>query len=116
MYNQRALFRALWPKLLRAAVTEAIAEFEEDGDFQPLPADALPAFFRTALSGSVKDREIWKTTRMRTYTTPDTLLFETIDLEAGETWIHKNIVPRDDDPIVVPIDRPMPMQQPQIRR
>ena len=110
IYNQHALFRALWPKLVKAAVIEAIAEYDEGTDVAPLAADALPAFFRTALSGSVEDMDVWKSTRMRTYTTPDILLFETIDVAADHTWIHKNIVPREDDPIVVPIHRSMGMQ------
>lgn len=105
VYNQSALFRALWDKLVRAAITEAIAEYDDDLAFEPLNAQALPSFFSTALAGSTEDMEIWKTTRMRTYTSPDILLFETIDLEANETWIHKNFVPRDNDPVTVPIHR-----------
>src|SRR5437667_11713541 len=39
------LFRALWPKLLDAAVTEAVAEFKSGREVQPLQSADLKAFF-----------------------------------------------------------------------
>jgi len=105
VYNHKSLFRALWPKLLDAAITEAITECSVDHRFRPVNAEGVKAFFETALSGTVTERKIWKTTRVKTYTTPTTVLFETLDLDADEVWIHKSFISRAKEPIVVPLDR-----------
>jgi hypothetical protein len=105
VYNNKALFRALWPKLLDSAVTEAITEYCAERDFQPLQATDLRAFFETSLSGSAKERTVSKTTRVKTYTTPTTLLFETLDMEADGLWIHKSFINKGKQTVVVPLDR-----------
>ncbi len=111
IYNNKNLFRALWPKLLDAAITEAITEYNPGIHAQRLTADDLKAFFHTALSGSVKEREVCKTTRVNTYSTPTTLLFETLDLQANGAWIHKTFVAKGKETILVPLDRDQYRQQ-----
>jgi len=115
VYGNKQLFRALWPKLLDAAVTEAIAESKEGGQFQSVEPTALKSFFETALSGSVKERQVWKTTRVKVYTTPATVLFETLDLEAGGAWIHKSFINKGTETVVVPLDRDASQYQQQLR-
>lgn len=105
VYNDRNLFRALWPKLVESAVTEAITEYRADRQFQPVPVAELKTFFETALSGSVKERAVWQSTRVRTYTAPTTVLFETLDLEAGQVWIHKSFINQGKETVTVPLDR-----------
>ncbi len=105
VYNNKNLFRALWPKLLDSAVTEAVTECSADRHFQPLPAAELKAFFELALSGAVTERPVWKSTRVKTYTTPTTVLFETLDLEAGGAWIHKSFINKGTEKVIVPLDR-----------
>lgn len=111
VYNNKSLFRALWPKLLDAAVTEAITEYKPSVPPKRVAAQDLKAFFETALSGSVKQRDIWKTTRVKTYSTPTSLLFETLDLDADGTWIHKTFIEKGRETIVVPLDRSQSRQQ-----
>lgn len=105
VYNNKNLFRALWPKLLDAAITEAIAECRTDRTFQPVEAADLKTFFERALSGSVTERPVWKSTRVKTYTTPTTVFFETLDLEAEKVWIHKSFINKGKETVVVPLDR-----------
>jgi hypothetical protein len=105
VYNNKNLFRALWAKLLDAAVTEAITEHRTDHDFQPMQASDLRAFFETSLSGSATERRISKTTRLKTYTTPTTVLFETQDMEADGAWIHKSFINKGNETVTVPLDR-----------
>jgi hypothetical protein len=64
----------------------------------------VKAFFETALSGTVTQRRVWKTTRVKTYTAPTAVLFETLDVEADEVWIHKSFINRGKDSVVVPLD------------
>jgi hypothetical protein len=105
VYNNKNLFRALWPKLLDSAVTEAITEYRADRDFQPLQAADLRAFFETSLSGSARERTVSKTTHLKTYTTPGIVLFETLDMDADGVWIHKSFINKGKDAVVVPLDR-----------
>ena len=116
IYNNKGLFRALWPKLLDAAVTEAITEYRADRTFTPVESGAVKRFFETALSGTVEERLVWKSTKVRTTTTPTTVLFETLDVEAKETWIHKSFVHRGTDAVVVPLDRESSRRGPQSQR
>ena len=105
VYNNKNLFRALWPKLLDAAVTEAVTEYRTDGHFKPVQAEDVKAFFETAVSGAVKGHEVWKTTQVNTYSTPTTVLFETLDLGANGAWIHKSFFNKGKETVVVPLDR-----------
>ena len=103
-YNNKHLFRALWPKLIDAAITEAIAEHKADSQFQAVEMAALKSFFETTVSGSVEERPVWKSTRVIIYTTPTTVLFETLDLEADGVWIHKSFINKGREQVVVPVD------------
>jgi hypothetical protein len=105
VYDNAKLFRALWPKLLDAAVTEAITERKTDRQFAPIPTADLLSFFQTALEGAIKERSVWKTTRVRVYTTPTTVLFETLDVDAGGAWLHKSFINKGKETVVVPLDR-----------
>jgi hypothetical protein len=70
-----------------------------------VPAGELRTFFETAVSGTVKERPVWKTTLVKSYTTPTTVLFETLDLEADGQWIHKSFINKGKETVVVPLDR-----------
>jgi hypothetical protein len=105
VYNNKSLFRALWPKLLDAAVTEAITEHRADHPFPPVDTSVLKSFFETAVSGSVAERAVAKSTLVKTYTTASTVLFETRDLETGGVWIHKSFINKGKETIMVPLDR-----------
>ncbi len=106
VYNNKPLFRALWPKLLDAAITEAIAEYKgKDSASHTVGAPELKEFFATALSGAVKERSVWKTTQVKIYTTPATVLFETMDMDADGVWLHKSFINKGKEKVVVPLDR-----------
>lgn len=105
IYNNKNLFRALWPKLLDSTVTEAVADCDNDRKYQNVSASELRSFFETALSGSPNDRAVSKSTLVRTYTTPATVLFETLDLQANGAWIHKSFINRGKETVKVPLER-----------
>jgi hypothetical protein len=105
VYNNKNLFRALWPKLLDSAVTEAVAECDNDRKYQNIQSADLKSFFETALSGSEKEKTMSKSTLVRTFTTPTTVLFETIDLQADDVWIHKSFINKGKQTVTVPLDR-----------
>jgi hypothetical protein len=116
VYNNKALFQALWPKLLDAAVTEAVAEFKSGRESLPVQSADLKAFFETAVSGSVQERSVWKTTRVKTYTASGTVLFETLDVDADNRWIHKSFINKGSERIIVPLDRESGLSQPRLQQ
>jgi len=105
VYNNKKLFRALWPKVLDAAVTEAVTECDADRQFPAMKPEEVKAFFERAVSGSVAERRVWQSTRVKTYTSPTTVLFETLDLDADSVWIHKSFINKGQEKVVVPLDR-----------
>ena len=67
----------------------------------------LKTFFETAVSGSVKEHTVWKSTKVKTYTTANTVLFETLDVDADSVWVHKSFMKRgpEKEGVTVPLDR-----------
>jgi hypothetical protein len=55
VYGSATLFRKLWPKLLRSAATEALADLDEKKKFEPATAKAVEAFLADATAGSAKE-------------------------------------------------------------
>ena len=48
----------------------------------------------------------WRTTLVKTYTTPTTVMFETLDLDAGGSWLHKALINKEQEKVEVPLERP----------
>jgi hypothetical protein len=105
VYNNKILFRALWPKLLDSAITEAITEYRPEHSSPTVQASDVKAFFETAVSGSMTERSVWKSTRVKTYTAPTTVLFETLDVDADNVWLHKSFINKGQESVTVPLDR-----------
>jgi hypothetical protein len=108
LYASRALFRKLWPKLLKAAAVEAVAELKKDGKSEKVAHPAagyLVAEFFTKLDEEgekveVSEKEITKRVRMKTKESDEVILFETLDFfkatgaarPAEAKVIHRNLM------------------------
>ncbi len=92
LYNNKKLFRALWPKLLDSAVTEAIAEYDSDRKLKELPISQVEAFCQTALSGTIEKGSGSSSNAARTLISPTTILFETRDSRSGGLWLHRTFI------------------------
>jgi hypothetical protein len=57
VYGSAALFRKLWPKLLRASAVEAVAELKKDKKFDPADVNVVKAFFADAERGKKVERK-----------------------------------------------------------
>jgi hypothetical protein len=55
VYGSAALFRKLWPKLLKSAATEAMADLDEKKKFEPATAKAVDAFMAEAAAGAANE-------------------------------------------------------------
>jgi len=65
VYACKALFMKLWPKLLKAAAVEAVAEFRKDKTFQPPKPDEVRKFLEEAQKGAASVRDLTKDARLR---------------------------------------------------
>jgi hypothetical protein len=60
VYGSPALFKKLWPKLLKASAVEAVAEQKKEAKFEPTTAEAAQAFLADAGKGKRSEREVDK--------------------------------------------------------
>lgn len=92
IYRSNALFRKLWPKLLRAAATEALAAQEVAGTAPP-PATQADRMLGAADGGKVIEGDANALTRVRTTETAEFTTTEWRPIKAAEDgWIHRRIL------------------------
>jgi hypothetical protein len=112
VYGRTDLFKALWPKLLKSAVVEAIAEFKTPGS--PTPAARLQtisriaAMFADAMKGKQETQDVNPRTRLVTRETGEHLLFETRDQKLAGNWVHRNFIKKPPAPPRIPENRQVP--------
>jgi hypothetical protein len=92
VYGSSALFRKLWPKLLKASAVEAITELKKGAKFEAVRAETVKAFFAEAEKGKASDNEVTARVRMVTRETENNVLFETRDEKQKDAWLHRSYV------------------------
>src|SRR6266850_146504 len=92
VYSSKALFKKLWPKLLKANAIEAIAEFQKDKKFDQATAEHVKTFLAAGQNGIGAEKEV--TARVRLFTREDekNIFFETRDRSQKGAWIHRNYI------------------------
>lgn len=112
VYGTGDLFRALWPKLLKSAVVEAIAEFKSPET--PTPArriktiGRIAAMFAEVMKGKSETQDPNERTRLVTKETKEHLLFETRDQKVAGKWLHRNFIKKPPAPPPAPKNRRTP--------
>jgi hypothetical protein len=88
VYPSNGLFRKMWPKLLKASVTEAIGE--RNGAAEQLPShETVLAFLQSAeRGGEATQRELTKSVRLETRDGEKAVYFATERASGG--WVHRN--------------------------
>jgi hypothetical protein len=79
VYGNAALFRKLWPKLLKASAVEAVAQVQKDKKFEPATADAVRAFLADAEKGKATEKEVSARVNQVRKETGKSVLFESRD-------------------------------------
>jgi hypothetical protein len=92
LYNSSSLFRAMWPKLLRASATEAVGRYS-----QPKKATAVTAgeVAQSLVEPAAATRKLEaKNARTTTVTVdaPKALYQESRDKADGDAWVHRSFV------------------------
>ena len=91
VYASSALFKKLWPKLLKANAIEAIAELRKDTKFEPATAANVKTFLAEAESSKASEKEVTDRISLVTGEDGKNIFFETRD-RARKTWIHRNYI------------------------
>jgi hypothetical protein len=93
IYGSAALFRKVWPQLLRANAVEAVAELKKDKKFEPPTSDAVKAFFAdTAQGKNAEDKAVTKRVQVVTKETAKNLLLQTRDKQQKGAMIHASYI------------------------
>ncbi len=90
LYGSPALFRELWPKLIRASAVEALAERQAGVPHTPPPLEAVRAFLERADEGAVTEKPALAGTRSVGRETSSRLVIETQETTRGSAWIHRS--------------------------
>jgi hypothetical protein len=92
VYGSSALFRKLWPKLLRASAVEAVAELQKGANFDSAKAEAVKTFFAEADDARASEDEVTPRIKRVTRETDKNILFETRDKKQNEALLHRSYV------------------------
>jgi predicted DNA-binding WGR domain protein len=89
VYGSRALFQKMWPKLLKAAAIEAVAELEKGKSFEPPTIEKIEAAIADAETGKASEEKLTPRVKAVTRESKANVLFETRDKDAT---VHRNYV------------------------
>jgi hypothetical protein len=89
IYPSNGLFRKMWPKLIRAAATDAFAHRSDAAPAAPSVAHA-ETFLADAQKGEVSERALADIARHQTRHSPNVLAVEA--RTATGAWIHRNFL------------------------
>jgi len=92
IYVSNALFKKLWPRMLKAAAVEAVAEHDSRASAAPLAKpEAIKAFLSDADKGRVEERAASGSTRIVTRDQKDSAVYEARD-DKSKTVVHRAYV------------------------
>jgi hypothetical protein len=90
LYGSPALFRELWPKLIRASAVEAVAERRDGAPHTPPGIAAVRAFIDDADAGTVSEKPALAGTRIVGRETSARVVIETQETARKGAWLHRS--------------------------
>ena len=90
IYGESSLFKALWPKLISGAATEAVAKYDEKAEAKNLKPSDFEAFLTNKEQESPVKKDLNDQTKLLTIKGDRHILFETHDKRVSKNWIHRN--------------------------
>jgi hypothetical protein len=95
VYASSALFKKLWPKLLKASAIEAIADFRKDEKFEPVTKDNVRSFLSESEPAKPAEKDVTSRIKLVTRESDDSVLLETRDGAAKDEWVHRNYIKKN---------------------
>lgn len=90
VYASSAMFKRFWPRLLKTAAIEAVAERPWNEKKELVSIAATGEFLVTSERGTETLDEVTKRTHMLRREAEKSLFFETRDMDHGGAWIHRS--------------------------
>jgi hypothetical protein len=90
VYASNAMFKRFWPRLLKAAAIEAVAERRLNENKEVVSIAATGEFLLDSERGAETLNEITTRTHMLKHEAEKSLFFETRDMAYGGAWIHRS--------------------------
>jgi hypothetical protein len=94
VYVSNALFKKLWPKMLKASATEAVSEANQVRLADPVKAASVKSFMADADKAESNDRALGAGATLRTRENKENVLYEARD-EKTKVVVHKSYVKKN---------------------
>jgi hypothetical protein len=104
VYGSHELFVQLWPKLLKSSAIEAFAEAKKDAKFEPVKPSDILAALNDAASGKASQEKITPTVNLVIHETDKDVVYETHDLGAEGSIVHRSYLTKDGSPTTRPAE------------
>lgn len=92
VYASHALFAKLWPKLLKATATEALAELDQEPAAEPVSTETIQEFLADSEQPKAKSKEVTQRVKVVTREDDQNIFFETQDRREKDAWVHRNYI------------------------
>lgn len=93
VYASTGLFKKLWPRLLEAAATEAIGEFDKQAVNKPVDINLVKALLDEAESGKAETQDLGRMMLIKRVS-EQKIFFETRNGKKPGDWVHRNYLTR----------------------
>ena len=113
VYASAELFEKLWPKLLEAAATEAIAQLNAPKVGSQPATDEVQAFLTAAEDAKISTRRMSTSLETVLRESETSFFSETLETKHGNTWIHRSYMKKS-TPSPAPPDAGPPPPRPQL--
>jgi hypothetical protein len=90
VYGATWIFKPFWPRLLKTAAIEAVAERPLKVNSEPISIASAGDFLTASEHGTEAINDVTKRTRMSKRESERSLFFETRDMAHNGVWIHRN--------------------------
>jgi len=92
IYVSNALFKKVWPVLLKGSAVEAITELQKDKKFEPITAERVKVFLVDIEKGKTTEQDLTPRVRLVQQETPKGISFETRDRDNKNLVIRRSYV------------------------
>lgn len=90
VYSCNALFKKMWPKLIKAAAVEALAERQENKAFDEVTVDRVKTCMHDAEQAKARIKAVSGQSKTILRETAKNVLFETRNIKDEDGWVHRN--------------------------
>ena len=95
VYASSALFKKLWPKLLKASAIEAVSESRHGERFDSPKSVEVQGFIDDGSKGAEQEKNVSSRVQMVTRDSKDNISFDTRDRAKSDVVVHRNIIKKN---------------------